>query len=125
MNSITLEIPRTPPSYSQIIRMKVKDRIQMKKMWRQEIQVAVIETVDVANFIRGFKVIRIIQHRKRLIRDPDNLWASVKPILDALKHNALIIDDDFKNIDLISVAQCKATEEVKTVIIVSDPEDKE
>ena len=126
MNKVTeiwLEIPRVPPSYSQIIRMKVRDRIQLKKLWRMEVAVAITETtVCWVNFIRGFKVVRIVQHRERLIRDPDNLWASVKPIMDALKFAGLIIDDDFKNINLESVTQHRTSFNVRTVIIISDPE---
>jgi len=129
INMVILEVPRVPPSYSQIIRMKVKDRIQLKKLWRDEVMAAAMDIKDLettgphVTYTQGFKIIRIIQHRKRLIRDPDNLWASAKPILDALKHNKLIIDDDFKNIDLISVIQSTAIDasKVKTIIIISDP----
>ncbi len=127
---IVLTIPRTPPSYSQIIRMKVKDRIHMKILWRNEVMVAMRTFVGpnafqgtFTDYKKGFKNVYIFQYRKALIRDKENLWASVKPILDALKHNHLIIDDDMKNIDLVEVRQKRATGEsmVKTEIIISDP----
>jgi len=127
-SEIILTIPRVPPSYSQIIRMKVSERIRMKILWRQEIKVAVMDLTSSqwANFKKGFKEIVISQHRRALIRDKDNLWASVKPILDALKHSGLIIDDDIKHIDLNFVWQARVKEnsDVKTVIMISDPKEQ-
>lgn len=129
---IKLTIPRTPPSYGEIIRMKVKDRIQMKKLWRQEVMVAMRTFVgpyamigSLTKYKKGFKDVYIYQFRKSLIRDKENLWASAKPILDALKHNDLIIDDDMKHINLISVCQVRATGEtlIKTEVLITGPED--
>lgn len=130
INMVHLEIPRVPPSYSQIIRMKVRDRIKMKTLWRVEVKSAAMDLKELeitgphANYKQGFKNIVIVQYRKALIRDKENLWASTKPILDALKHNDFIIDDDMKNINLLDVIQLRATAEslVKTTIIISDPE---
>lgn len=134
IDAIKLTIPRTPPSYSQIIRMKVRDRIQMKKLWRTEVMVAL--TIkdgpyafmgSMAHFKAGFKEVYIYQYRKRLIRDKENFDASIKPILDALKHNHLIIDDDMKNIEVVSICQKRATGEslIKTEIIISAAEGPE
>lgn len=122
MSKHCLSIPRVPPSYSQIIRMKVKDRIQLTITWRQEVRVAILEQLDLYDYKVGFKKIKIIQYRKRLIRDKENLWASVKPILDALKFNLLIIDDDMKHIDLKDVIQYRDAERtgVETIVEISD-----
>lgn len=130
---VKLTIPRVPPSYSQIIRMKVKARIQMKILWRAEVRVALGNLTGSSgpllpkDYEKGFKNVYITQYRKALIRDRDNLIASAKPILDALKYNGLIIDDDMKNICLEDVNQVRATGEtlIKTVITITDPEEYE
>lgn len=82
---------------------------------------------SLTHFKIGFKKLYIYQYRKALIRDRDNLNASVKPILDALKHNHLIIDDDMKNIEVISICQKRATGNsfVRTEIIITDAEGPE
>lgn len=124
-SKITLEIPRTPPPYSRVIRMKVRERIRMKILWRQEVLVAMADQdLDWIIFEKGFKIIDIIQYRRALIRDKENLWASAKPILDGLKHSGLIIDDDMKHIDHRKMEQfrVKANSLVKTVIVISDPD---
>lgn len=131
---IKLTIPRVPPSYSQIIRMKVRDRIKLKATWKIEVMAAMREVEgpnamigSLTDFKKGFKNVYITQYRKTLIRDRDNLIASAKPILDALKHNGLIIDDDMKNMELEDVCQVRATGEslIKTVITITDPEEDE
>ena len=128
--TIKLSIPRVPPSYSKIIRMKVNERIKLTTTWRIEVMAAMHEVEgpnamigSLANYKMGFKNITILQYRKTLIRDKDNLVASVKPILDALTHNALIADDDMKHIKLQDVFQSRAAGEslIKTEIIISDP----
>jgi Holliday junction resolvase RusA-like endonuclease len=59
----------------------------------------------------------IIAHRKRRIRDYDNLVGGCKQLLDALSRAGFIWDDDEKYIDKPSYIQEKAKDEEYTTII--------
>ena len=59
--------------------------------------------------------VRVDVYRKRL-QDVDNLWGSVKPILDALKRTGWIKDDDRESITL-HVEEHKAKEQKTTITV--------
>lgn len=65
--------------------------------------------------------LKIIQHRKRLL-DPDNLC--VKPIIDALKHQNIIIEDDAKVITDLKPTQVKSKEQFTEIRIRAKQEGK-
>jgi hypothetical protein len=54
---------------------------------------------------RRVEIVRFAPNRRRFIRDDDNLPFAAKPVLDALKHLALIRDDSRKWIDYVPVMQ--------------------
>jgi Holliday junction resolvase RusA-like endonuclease len=90
------DIPKSPNGPKGLLRMHWASRSRYNKLWQTYIR------AEMNNSHKPCKQkmrVSISQMRKRLL-DPDNLHASVKPILDALVHWKLIKDDSAAWIEL-------------------------
>jgi hypothetical protein len=96
MRLVIEDIPRGMNGSHGLLRMGWRARSKYNKYWLQLIR----SQINMAHRpARARQVVSISQMRRRLL-DRDNLYASVKPILDALRHWKLIKDDSEKWIEL-------------------------
>jgi hypothetical protein len=121
---IELRIQRKLRSPNEYLGMHWREKARERKAWQGHIANALVTALGVAGARcvlgpeaplagcrgecrdrRRVEVIRFAPGRRNFIRDDDNLRFSVKPVLDALKHLALIRDDHRKWIDLPTPTQ--------------------
>ena len=96
------EIPVSPNGPGGLFRIHWGQRKRMFEAWAWHVSVALNRLGNGPRLPEALKRRRkvfIYQVRTRRL-DRDNLWASVKPICDALKKNKLIFDDSEKWIEL-------------------------
>ena len=74
---------------------------RIKKTWKKRVMLAFLQNATARRSAPAncFAQVRISCYRHRLL-DVDNLYGSVKPLLDGLKVTKLIADDDPASIDL-------------------------
>lgn len=96
---ITLEIPRVPESPNDLRRFHWRHRHRHDKLWKDEVWYAVLRIKPPDVPLARAKV--TIDRRSRGEMDPDNLVACVKPVVDALRHARVILNDTPAHIQLI------------------------
>ena len=104
---ITLEIPRATPSMNSTHHKHWRVMHAQKKLWLKEIWIAAHQVkgfaawnkLPAATWIRA-KV--TIERYSRGELDDDNFRGGLKSVLDALKLNGLIIDDNSKHLELVA-----------------------
>jgi hypothetical protein len=65
----------------------------------------------------GSRVIVSIERRSTRLLDPDNLYGSVKPLVDCLRAAKLIADDDSQSIELVvTQSRVKTRKEHETIV---------
>ena len=90
---IVLEVPAAPPGLNRMLRMHWRARQTLSRKWRKSIWVARCQVIQGRPTpIEKAKV--SIERISPNLLDPDNLYASVKVVLDALRCNELIVNDD-------------------------------
>ena len=98
-----LTIPRIPPSpngTSGYLRLHWASRRKDKATWKAEIELALRSSGPAMLELARTKV-RVTVHQVRGRKlDRDNLWASVKNIVDAIVLCGLAVDDDDRWMDL-------------------------
>lgn len=103
---IELVIPRLLPSRNVADKMHWSGRHRLRKLWTQEIGWALAQQQYRFEPLEHAQV--SIERRGLRTLDPDNLTASVKPVLDSLKANRVIVDDSPKHLEL-TVTQTRGT----------------
>lgn len=88
-------MPRLTPSLNKLIRLHWRERQKLQQAWDWEVKVAMRETYQEITFDHPKRNVRIISYRKR-ISDEDNFVGGLKPLIDALVHNHLLVDDSNK-----------------------------
>lgn len=101
-NTLTLELPDIPPFIKKYDKLDSSDRITIRNHWEGRILRAV-ENFKQSNpnkEIQPQKSIVVIEARKNMAApwDPDNLI--VKHILDGLKYAGVILDDNYRNVNV-------------------------
>lgn len=76
-----------------------RHRHRDSKMWNQEIYYAVHQA-RVHHDAPYEKVKVVIERRSRGELDPDNLYGSVKPVIDALRYAHVLVDDSPAHLEL-------------------------
>lgn len=95
-----LEIPRVPPSPNNLLGAHWRHRAKNSELWRTEIAVAVHQAGGKP--YRPWPRARVTIHRRsRGQLDPDNLVASMKPVIDGLRYAGVLLDDSPKHIELV------------------------
>lgn len=94
-----LIIPRVTPSNGQLLRMHWRTQRALNKTWAWEVFIAYMqkEPSEQGQAISK-KEVTIISCRKKLL-DKDNFMGGMKPLLDALTSNKLIVDDSPEWVD--------------------------
>ena len=106
MSAVTFTIPRVPPSPNEVMRMHWGDRRKLWPMWRQEIAVALSpEQREEIWKWRQARILVSIHQRRRKLLDHDNLYGSVKPILDGIVRCGWVGDDSPEFLCLQRVTQ--------------------
>jgi Holliday junction resolvase RusA-like endonuclease len=90
------EIPKSPNSQGGLLRMHWASRHRYNLRWQALVRSAIDNTHKTP---KEKQMVTISQMRKRKL-DPDNLYASCKPVLDALAAWGLIKDDSSEHIEL-------------------------
>ena len=105
VKELELIIPKVPPSPNITLRLPYWKRTELNRMWRNLVIVELQTThFDVPPLpFRKFTIL-IKQFRKRLL-DWDNLYASCKPVIDALERNGIIVSDSPKHLLELKVLQ--------------------
>jgi len=93
-----LEIPRVPSSPNYLRGKHWRVRWRESKLWNEEVGLAILTQKHRDQPYQCAQVTINRQSRGEL--DPDNLVASVKPVIDALTRNRLITDDSSEHIEL-------------------------
>ena len=91
------EVPRSPNGPNGLLRMHWARRRRYADGWYWLVFRAMGGDAHCCGELRA--TVRIHQVRRRLL-DTDNLYASVKPVLDAMRKTGLIFDDSAKWCDL-------------------------
>lgn len=98
---IQLEILRIPSSPNELLGQHWRYRKRNCDLWQKEIWYALI-TAGYSPQRIPYPRAKVTIHRKSHGElDPDNLVASVKPILDALRYACVLVDDSPKHLELI------------------------
>lgn len=93
-----LIIPRIPPGLNEYSRSHWRTQRALQKTWAWEILIAYFNhEQELEQTYTERRKVKVIMYRKRKM-DPDNVI--LKPILDGLKSNHLIVDDSKDWIDL-------------------------
>jgi Holliday junction resolvase RusA-like endonuclease len=87
--------------------MHWRGRHRLSRDWERDIWVLSKLTVDTLLPLtkRRLQVTRETPTRRQFIRDMDNLYGACKPLSDALKRLALIVDDSQKWLELAEPKQ--------------------
>jgi len=112
-----LTIPRVPLSPNQLLGKHWSAKAKEKKEWGWELMAALPTKWEKA-LERKMRVTITIHNARQY--DRDNSWASVKPILDAMKGLGMIVDDRAEFCDL-TVLQEKSTRKEKRTVIEVGP----
>ena len=88
-------MPRLTPSLNKLIRMHWRERQALIVTWNWEVKAAMRETYQEITFDHPKRKVRIISYRKK-ISDEDNFIGGLKPLIDALVSNHLLVDDSNK-----------------------------
>lgn len=114
--AVTLSIPGwVPPSLNEWQRMHWAKRGRVKNTAALLVMQALTEGHKSLPRFRGKVSIEITLSYPRNLRDEDNLVASVKPLLDAIRGLGVIVDDSPKWLEL-SVKQAKGRRQTACVI---------
>jgi len=96
MRIVLPDIPVGLNGANGLLRMNWRKRSKYNQYWKQLVR----SGIDMSHKTpRGRQIVYVSQIRRKLL-DRDNLYASCKPILDALVAWGLIKDDSEKYIDL-------------------------
>ena len=96
---LTLIIPRVHPSLNKILRMHWGERKRQQDVWDREVFAALWSGTPARRFNTSAAVVRIAYHFKNdRRRDKDNY--APKFLMDALRHNNVIADDDTEHVDV-------------------------
>jgi hypothetical protein len=88
---IVLEIPRIPESPNQLRRFHWRHRHRHDNLWKEEVWYAVLITKPMG--VPFAKAQITIDRRSHGQLDEDNLVSAMKPVIDALRHAQVIVDD--------------------------------
>lgn len=93
-----LEIPRVPSSPNYLRGKHWRVRWRESKLWNEEVGLAILQAKHREPPYQRAQV--TINRRSRGQLDDDNLWGSVKPVIDALRHAAILVNDSPDHIKL-------------------------
>lgn len=104
-HTVTIRIPRALVSPNKWNGMHWRKKHRLSQEWEKDIWASVLTSgLPKAAFLlvpkKRVSVIREVPNVNHFIRDDDNLRFSVKPLLDALKRQGLIVDDSREHIEL-------------------------
>lgn len=95
---IILEIPRVPSSPNYLRGKHWRVRWRETKLWNEEVGLAILQA---RHQDPPYPLAQVtIDRRSRGELDPDNLVGSVKPVIDALRHAAILVNDSPDHIKL-------------------------
>ena len=95
ITELHLIMPRLTPSLNKLIRMHWRERQKLQQTWDWEVKAAMRETYQEITFDQPKRKVRVISYRKR-ISDEDNFIGGLKPLIDSLVSNHLLVDDSNK-----------------------------
>jgi len=98
---ITLDIPRIPVSPNALLGFHWRYRKQNCDLWQKEIWYALISAGYSPQHLPYPRAKITICRQSHCSLDPDNLVASVKPIIDALRYARVLVDDSAKHLELV------------------------
>lgn len=97
---IVLEIPRATPSMNATHHKHWRAMYAQKKLWEQEIWAAHIQSrMEIYEIPERAKV--TVERYGRML-DVDNFLGGLKSVIDGLKSNGLIVDDNAEHLELIA-----------------------
>lgn len=99
---LKIVVPDLTPTNNVLLRMHWRRRRELNKSWAWLIKAALLlNDVDLSKLkFRKKRHVQIISYRKKLA-DTDNLIGGVKPLVDALVANKILIDDDPAHLTLV------------------------
>ena len=115
---VKLVIPRITPSLNKLLVMHWRERHKLMTTWNWEVKVAMRETYEEIKFDHLKRKVKIISYRKKIC-DPDNFIGGLKPLIDALISNFLLIDDSYKFL-VLDPCQKKDPKNKRTEIIITE-----
>ena len=104
---LTIYIPRVPPSPNE---RKYKNHFayrDLRNLWERELYLAVPakQRHEIMDFARCCKMKFTAHMEVAQLRDPDNLPACLKPVLDALRRVGFIHNDNVQWLQIDAVTQ--------------------
>ena len=105
---IRINIPRVPPSPNEKKYRHFRAKKELRELWEVELWVNAPKGIPKAHYElradkfippEGKQIVRIHQLRKKEL-DKDNLYASVTPVINAMRFVGLILDDSPQHIEL-------------------------
>jgi len=119
ITELHLVIPRLTPSLNKLIRMHWRERQKLQQVWDWEVKAAMRETYQEITFEYPKRNVRIISYRKK-ISDPDNFIGGLKPLIDSLVSNHLLVDDSNKFLILDEPKQERDLKNQRTEVIITE-----
>jgi Holliday junction resolvase RusA-like endonuclease len=98
---ISITIPRVPQSINALMRIHWRYRQKHSKLWNDEVFFALHQAGYLQPRTPYAKAKVTIHRAGRRELDPDNLVASIKVVVDALRYAHVLVDDSPKHIKLI------------------------
>lgn len=97
VKSLMIEIVRVPPSPNYLLGKHWRFRHRNTDVWKEEVAWAVFGKAPQRPYLKARVT---IERRSRGQLDPDNLVASVKPVIDALRYARVLLDDTADHLEL-------------------------
>jgi Holliday junction resolvase RusA-like endonuclease len=111
--AMKLDIQAVPPSLNKTLNMNRWDRARLNLEWRMQIRAGYMPNGAAREKQR---VTITLWHSREY--DRDNLFGAVKPVVDALKHWKLIVDDTKEWLELdVQQAKCPHKQRHTTIEI--------
>lgn len=100
---ITLEIPRATPSMNATHHKHWRVMHAQKKLWAQEVWAAYVQQLKGRSRKDGApRRAKVTIERYGRMLDVDNYVGGLKSVIDSLKSNGLIVDDNAQHLELVA-----------------------
>lgn len=101
---ITLSIPRATPSMNVTHHKHWRVMYAQKRLWQQEVWAARVQaTYTCITYCAPKKAKVTIERYSQRSLDVDNYLGGLKSVIDALKSERLILDDNAEHLELVAI----------------------
>lgn len=118
IKEVKLVIPRLTPSLNKLLQMHWRERHKLLLSWNWEVMAAMRRVYEEITFDHPKRKVKIVSYRKRIC-DTDNYIGGLKPLVDSLISNHLLVDDSDKFM-VLDASQERDLKNQRTEVIITE-----